>query len=87
MTEISLTSELLTVHVQGVDRWLAFQSQLDNPLKHVTGAEATPLVEQEWTNLSTLRITGTAYLASFAREVSCGSEGGCSGMCAIQRKP
>ena len=59
MAEITLTSDLLTVHVQGVERWLALKSQLDIPLNHVTQAEALPIGEEEWTSWSALRAPGT----------------------------
>ena len=51
MATIELTENTLIVRVEGVDKFLAFKSQLEVPLSHVVGAEVDPLVVQEWGNL------------------------------------
>jgi len=51
MATIELTENTLIVRVEGVDKFLAFKSQLEVPLSHVVRAEVDPLVVQEWGNL------------------------------------
>lgn len=48
MAEIELTADELIVHVRGLDRILAYRSQLAIPLAHVVGASVDPAVEREW---------------------------------------
>jgi hypothetical protein len=61
MTEIELTESTLIVHVKGIDKILAFKSQLEIPLSHVVGAEIDPSVVERWShpNLKELRAPGT----------------------------
>jgi hypothetical protein len=48
MTEIEITENSLIIHVTGVDKILAFKSQLEVPLSHVISAEIDPGVAQEF---------------------------------------
>jgi hypothetical protein len=48
MARIELTPKTLVVHITGVDRLLAFKSQLEIPLTHVTGAHANPQIAKTW---------------------------------------
>jgi hypothetical protein len=48
MATIELTENTLIVHVEGIDKFFTFKSQLEVPLSHVVGAEVDPLVVQEW---------------------------------------
>jgi hypothetical protein len=42
MADIELTPDTLVVHIRGADRFLALKSQLEVPLAHVAGVEASP---------------------------------------------
>jgi hypothetical protein len=60
MANIELTPTELIVHVQGLDRILAFRSQLAIPLAHVVGATIDPSVVREWGNWwKGVRVLGT----------------------------
>jgi hypothetical protein len=61
MTEIELTESTLIVHVKGIDKILAFKSQLEIPLTHVVSAEIDPIVVEKWghPNLKEIRAPGT----------------------------
>ena len=69
MARVELTSKTLIVHVTGVDRFLAFKSQFEIPLTHVTGAEADPEIAKAWwkgwkapgTNIPGVVTAGTFY--------------------------
>src|SRR5262249_18637140 len=39
MARVELTDDTLIVHVDGVDKFLAFKSRIECPLEHVVGAE------------------------------------------------
>ena len=51
MTNIELTDTMLIINVEGFDKILAFQSQLQVPLVHVVGAEIDPQIEEEFCRL------------------------------------
>ena len=61
MTQIELTESTLIVHVKGIDKILAFKSQLEIPLTHVVSAEIDPIVVEKWghPNLKEIRAPGT----------------------------
>ena len=69
MARVEITSQTLIVHVTGVDRFLAFKSQLEVPLTHVTAAQADPEIARAWwkgwkapgTNIPGLVTAGTFY--------------------------
>lgn len=41
MAEIEITPTSLIVHIRGADRFFAFKSQLEVPLEHVAGVDAS----------------------------------------------
>ena len=51
MTEVEITEHSLIVHVKGMDKVLAFKSQLEVPLSHVVSAEVDPSAVQEFESL------------------------------------
>lgn len=57
MAEIEITPTSLIVHIRGADRFFALKSQLEVPLEHIAGVEATvPEAHQIWHGL---RVGGT----------------------------
>lgn len=42
MADIEITPDHLIVHIRGADKFLALKSQLEVPLQHVAGVEASP---------------------------------------------
>jgi hypothetical protein len=42
MAEIEITPDHLVVHIRGADKFLALKSQLEVPLQHVAGVDASP---------------------------------------------
>ncbi len=51
MTEVEILENSLIVHVKGMDKILAFKSQLEVPLAHVVSAEVDPNTVQEFERL------------------------------------
>ena len=57
MAEVEITPTSLIVHIRGADRFFAFKSQLEVPLEHIAGVEASaPEAHQVWHGL---RVVGT----------------------------
>lgn len=57
MAEIEITATNLIVHIRGADRFFAFTSQLEVPLEHIAGVEASaPEARDFWHGI---RVLGT----------------------------
>jgi hypothetical protein len=57
MAEIEITPTSLIVHIRGADRFFAFKSQLEVPLEHIAGVDASvPEARDFWHGL---KLVGT----------------------------
>ena len=57
MADIEISPSSLIVHIRGADRFFAFKSQLEVPLEHIAGVDASvPEAHKIWHGL---RVVGT----------------------------